>query len=312
MDPPAHQGSTGAISSAQVTLAGVEDPNCKEPLAAAVLSIDLGKRVDNLEEPIVFTLPLSNTSRDPSSSGYVLPCFERNENGELLNASGVVDARCLVCGYYRPEKASWWDSGCELKRFNAVGAVCACTHLAVFSALTPAHVKALMCSNLELIESMEQWKLFEDEQRRQLRPQRRLQDDCVPDQDTCVPEDEVKPMVYEFTITPQRLAMPGIILGYSLLIAFIGIVKSCIAENREDFWFKPPRPPEPNRSGAEKLSILFSSLSDALFRAPVFVELLPLVLGLLVLLLRSPALGAALGLLFLVLWPVVGPVLRLF
>ena len=41
---------------------GEENENCKEPLAAAALSIDLGKKVSNLEEPIVFTLPLSNSS----------------------------------------------------------------------------------------------------------------------------------------------------------------------------------------------------------------------------------------------------------
>ena len=51
-----------------VTLAGVEDPNCKEPLAAAVLSIDLGKRVDNLEEPIVFTLAIDNVHPHPGGS----------------------------------------------------------------------------------------------------------------------------------------------------------------------------------------------------------------------------------------------------
>ena len=111
----------------------------------------------------MFTLPLSNSSRDPLSPDYVVPCYERNENGELLNENGEVDTRCLVCGYYREEKESWWKEGCELRDIDAVGAVCACTHLTVFSALLSGLVKELMCSNLDLLESVEQWKFGSSE-----------------------------------------------------------------------------------------------------------------------------------------------------
>ena len=42
----------------------------------------------------------------------------------------------------------------------------------------------------------------------------------------CFPEDDYKPVKYQFTIDRYRLAMPAAVLGYSLLIASTGIVKS--------------------------------------------------------------------------------------
>ena len=42
----------------------------------------------------------------------------------------------------------------------------------------------------------------------------------------CVPEDDKKPVVYKFTVTPKRCALPVIVLFYSLLIAFTGIIKA--------------------------------------------------------------------------------------
>ena len=68
-----------------------------------------------------------------------------------------VDARCLVCGYYREEKESWWNEGCELREINAVGAVCACKHLTVFSLLLTEFIRTLMCSHLDILESVERW-----------------------------------------------------------------------------------------------------------------------------------------------------------
>ena len=193
-----------------------------------------------------------------------------------MNEEGETDPRCLVCGYYNEEKENWWNEGCELQEINAVGAVCACTHLTVFSALLNALIKALMCSNLDLLASVEQWKFGPEVTQLNIgsagtdrllsaeasdfstavalrSEHRRLENDCKPSlfedlrakvlsmslsaEAPCVPKDEKKPVEYTFTVTPNRCAMPGIVLGYSLLIAFVGIVKSRIAVPRHDFWF---------------------------------------------------------------------------
>ena len=174
---------------------------------------------------------------------------------------------------------------CARTHLRGPSAVCACTHLTVFSALLSALVKELMCSNLDLLESVEQWKFGSSEPGRLLEAggrdistgrwsevlrggQRRLQDDCAPDTfgdirakilslslsatAPCVPEDDRKPVVYKFTVTPARCAFPGFVLGYSILVAFTGIVKSRIAEMRHDFWFKAAKPPEPPKPAQQK------------------------------------------------------------
>merc|ERR1719409_852583 len=104
----------------------------------------------------------------------------------------------------------------------------------------------------------------------------------------CVPADEKKPVVYKFTVTLARCVMPGMILGYSLLISFVGIYKSrCLAERRHDFWFKPPKEPEPPKSAKEKakarlliLKVLCfgAFLSGVLGRAAVPIAMIFLVL----------------------------------
>ena len=63
-------------------------------LSAPALSIDIGQSVSSLEEPIVFTLPLSESTRDPASPDYVIHCLQWSENGELtLNKQTVFDAQ---------------------------------------------------------------------------------------------------------------------------------------------------------------------------------------------------------------------------
>ena len=147
--------------------------------------------------------------------------------------------------------------------------------------------------------------------------ERRLQEDCPPNTfgdirmklltldlsavAPCVPEDEKKPVVYKFTVTPKRCALPGIVLGYSLLIAITGIVKSRIAPHRHDFWFKPPKDPEPPKTAKQKAKERLKILKVLCFGA-----FLSGVLG------RLAVPLGALFLLLLALWTIFGPIVIAF
>merc|ERR1719506_818897 len=91
------------------------------------------------------------------------------------------------------------------------------------------------------------------------------------------------------------------ILGYSLLIATVGIVKSRIAEKRHDFWFKPPKDPGPPKTAKQKAKERLKILKVLCFGA-----FLSGVLG------RLAVPLGAIFLLLLALWTIFGPIIIAF
>jgi hypothetical protein len=97
-----------------------------------VLSIDIGRKVADLAEPIVFTLAIDNV------------------NDTVYDPSGE-DPSSINCGYWDETKQNWKGRGCNMTALTDTGAECACTHLTVFAAMMQGFLATLMCANVQVL-----------------------------------------------------------------------------------------------------------------------------------------------------------------
>jgi calmodulin len=108
---------------------------------AGVLEVDVGRKVENLPEPINISLPL--------------------QNGNGTNGTNGTTDEEISCAWWSEEDRKWKNEGCEtiIPLFPNQSLVCACTHLTVFSAKPASYFwevvelikTALMCSNIGIL-----------------------------------------------------------------------------------------------------------------------------------------------------------------
>jgi hypothetical protein len=216
-------------------------------LSSSALSIDLGRPVGGLVEPIVFSLPITTAASNISNA----------TNGTNDSSARRLSSEDLGCAYWSEDYGAWTSDGCEVDAQESTSEklVCRCTHLTVFGALplkeitefgknfATAVMLSLLCSNVEVLSSVPHWQNetavvwhYSDE----------------PLNTTTLARGRFVPTV--LTCTPARLAVPCSVLGYSILLSVIGIHRASRAPHKHDFspWFKEPPTKKRRKTVLEK------------------------------------------------------------
>ena len=103
---PAELAGPAAVTIVAYT--GNPFPSAGE-VGAGVLEINVGRKIADLAEPILLSLPVLNGS-----------------------------AERLACAWWSVEEGRWAKDGCAVAEAQNQSLVCACTHLTVFSAVEEA------------------------------------------------------------------------------------------------------------------------------------------------------------------------------